>query len=117
MEWVMKGVKLMRRWLRPDDGVDVILNKVAVQQLINGLPNEVKVWVALRNPETPAAVAELIETYDSAHCRSKPSREKPRYQDQKHSSKAASLSVEKPDFLLFLLSFSFFLSSFFIKTS
>lgn len=87
MEWVMKGVKLMRRWLRPDDGVDVILNKVAVEQLINGLPNEVKVWVASRNPETPAAVAELIETYDSAHGRSTPSREKPRYQDQKHSSK------------------------------
>ena len=77
----------MRRWLRPDDGVDVLLNKVAVEQLINGLPNEVKVWVASRNPETPAAVAELIETYDSAHGRSTPRREKPRYHDQKHSSK------------------------------
>ena len=75
------------RWLQPDDGVDVILNKVAVEQLINGLPNEVKVWVASRNPETPTAVAELIETYDSAHGRSAPSREKSRYQDQKQSSK------------------------------
>ena len=37
--------------------------------------------------DTPAAVAELIETYDSAHGRSTPSREKPWYQDQKHSSK------------------------------
>ena len=34
-------------------------------------------------PETPAAVEELIEAYNSAHGRTTQNREKPRYQDYK----------------------------------
>ena len=82
-EWVSKGVKLMRMWLQPDKGVDTILNRVAVEQLVNGLPHKLKMWVASHTPETPAAVAELIEAYDSAHGRTTQNREKPRYQDYK----------------------------------
>ena len=40
-------------------------------------------WVASHTPETPAAVAELIEAYNSAHGRTTQNREKPRYQDYK----------------------------------
>ena len=82
-EWVSKGVKLMRRWLQPDKGVDGILNRVAVEQLVNELRHELKMWIASHTPETPAAVAELIEAYNSAHGRTMQNREKPRCQDYK----------------------------------
>ena len=69
------------------------MNKIVVEQLLNGLPNDLKVFVASHNPETPTVVADLIETYDSAHGRGAHSRERSRYQDRlehrrfKHSSK------------------------------
>ena len=71
----------MRRWLQPDEEVNAILNRVAVEQLVNGLPHELKMWVASHTPETQAAVAELIEAYDSAHGRTTQNREKSRHQD------------------------------------
>ena len=45
------------------------MDKIAVEQFVNGLPQELRVWVASHNPKKPADVAELIEAYDSAHAR------------------------------------------------
>ena len=73
----------MTKWLQTDEGVDSILNRVSVEQLVNGLQHELKMWVVSYTLETPAAVAELIEAYDSAHVRITQNREKPRYQDYK----------------------------------
>ena len=66
-EWVARGLKLMRRWLHPDEGLDQVLEKIAVEQFLNALPQELRIWVASQNPTTPTKVAELIELYDSAH--------------------------------------------------
>jgi hypothetical protein len=68
-EWIAKGMKLLKRWLRPEDGADQMMEKIAVEQFLNGLPQGIRIWVASHNPETPAKVAELMETYDSAHSR------------------------------------------------
>ena len=65
--WIAKGKKLMNRWLRPEDGMEQVLNKIAVEQFINALPQELRIWVASHSPDTPTAIAELIESYDSAH--------------------------------------------------
>ena len=63
-EWVARGLKLM---LHPDEGLDQVLEKIAVEQFLNALPQELRIWVASQNPTTPTKVAELIELYDSAH--------------------------------------------------
>ena len=69
MTWITNGLKLLNRWLTPDDGVDAIKDKIAVEQFINALPQGLRVWVASHDPKKPAEVARLIETYDSAHAR------------------------------------------------
>ena len=47
--------------------MEQVLDKIAVEQFINALPEELRIWVASHSPETPTAVATLIEAYDSAH--------------------------------------------------
>ncbi len=46
-----------------------MIDKIAVEQFINGLPQELRIWVASHDPKKPTDVAELIESYDSAHAR------------------------------------------------
>ena len=58
-EWVAKGMKLAWRWLLPEEGVDKLVNRVAVEQFLNGLPQEMRIWVTSHSPETPDKVAEL----------------------------------------------------------
>ena len=65
--WIAKGRKLMNRWLLPEEGLEQVLDKIAVEQFINALPQDLRIWVASHSPETPTAVAKLIEAYDSAH--------------------------------------------------
>ncbi len=72
-EWISKGMKLAKRWFLPEGGADQMLDKIAVEQFINGFPQELRLWVASHTPETPAQVAQLIESYKSAHS-SKPNR-------------------------------------------
>ena len=57
----------MKRWLLPEEGTDQMMDKIAVEQLLNALPQELQIWVPSHNPGTAAAVAQLIESYDSAH--------------------------------------------------
>ena len=44
--WIAKGKKLMHRRLRPEEGMEQVLNKIAVEQFINALPQELRIWVA-----------------------------------------------------------------------
>ncbi|XP_019858603.1 PREDICTED: uncharacterized protein LOC109586823 [Amphimedon queenslandica] len=66
-DWIARGVKLVKRWLVPENGMEQVVNKIAVEQLLNGLPQEMRIWVTSQNPETPEKVGELIESYDTAH--------------------------------------------------
>ena len=80
--WIAQGKKLMNRWLLPEQGMDQVLDKIAVEQFINALPQELRIWVASHSPDTPTAVAKLIESYDSAHS-SPGNKVKPRQLDYK----------------------------------
>ena len=81
-EWIAKGMKLMKRWLLPEEGIEQMMDKLAVEHFLNALLQELRTWVASHNPGTPAAVAELVELYDSAH--GPPGNSvKTRYQDHK----------------------------------
>ena len=66
---ITNGVKLLNRRFTLEDRVDAIKDKIAVEQLINALPQGLRVWVATHEPKKPAEVAKLIETYDSTHAR------------------------------------------------
>ena len=89
-EWVAKGNKLMRRWLKPADGIEKILEQIAVEQFLNGLPQEVRVWVASQNPTTSAEVASLLESYDSAHARPVKTGGRHPQQDQKFITRSSN---------------------------
>ena len=94
-EWITKGIKLAKRWLLPEEGVDQVVNKVAVEQFLNGLPQEMRIWVASHDPETPEKVAQLIESYDSAHTRSITVSERSRSQsDYRHQQKTGTPSKD-----------------------
>uniref|UniRef100_A0A1X7U952 Reverse transcriptase n=1 Tax=Amphimedon queenslandica TaxID=400682 RepID=A0A1X7U952_AMPQE len=66
-DWIARGVKLVKRWLVPENGMEQVVNKIAVEQLLNGLPHKMRIWVTSQNPETPEKVGELIESYNTAH--------------------------------------------------
>ena len=68
-EWISKGMKLMKKWLTPEQGADQMVEKIAVEQFLNGLPQEMRIWVTSQNPGTPSRVAELMESYETAHSR------------------------------------------------
>ena len=65
-DWTAKGLKLMKRWLLPEERTEQMMDKIAVGQFLDALPQELRIWVASHNPGTAAAVAELIESYDTA---------------------------------------------------
>ena len=85
-EWTAKGMKLMKRWLLPEEGIEQMMDKIAVEQFLHALPQELRKWVASHNPGTAAEVAELIESYDSAHSPAE-NRVRTRYQDHRSSSR------------------------------
>lgn len=91
-EWVAKGTKLMKRWLLPEQGMDQLLNKIIVEQLLCALPQELRIWVAAQNPETSTKVAELIESYDSAH--NQHIKERARYPESRTSSRPGNPSKD-----------------------
>ena len=43
------------------------MDNIAAEQLLNALQQEIQIWVASHNPGTATTVAELIESYHSAH--------------------------------------------------
>ncbi len=61
VDWVTKGIKLAKRWLIPEDGVDGMVNKVAIEYFLNGLLQEMRIWVASHDPETPEKVAHAVD--------------------------------------------------------
>ena len=92
--WIAKGKKLMNRWLFPEAAMEQVLDKIAVEQFINALPQELRIWVASHSPETPTAVATLIEAYDSARS-STGNRVKTSPQDYRPQRKSDSKDLNK----------------------
>ena len=77
----------------PEEGVDQVVNKVAVEQFLNGLPQEIRIWVASHDPKTLEKVALLIESYYSAHTRSVTVSERSRSQsDYRYQQKTGTPS-------------------------
>ena len=84
----------MNRWLLLEEEMEQVLDKIAVEQFINALLQDLRIWVASQSPETPTAVATLIEAYDSAH-NSTGNRVKTRPQDYKPQRKSDSKDLKQ----------------------
>ena len=44
-----------------------MIDKIVVEQCLDALPQDLRVWVASHTPGTAAVVAELIESYESRY--------------------------------------------------
>ena len=60
-----------------------------MEQFLNALPQEQRIWVASQNPTTPTKVAELIELYDS-HSNTRGNRKQSHQTDPKSMSKTST---------------------------
>ena len=89
-EWITNGLKLLNRWLLPNEGVDKVVDKIAVEQFINGLPQELRIWVASHKPDKLTNIAKLIESYDSGRART--SVEKPKFHSTARPTTTRDLS-------------------------
>ena len=50
-DYVMTKSKLIRRWLTPDEGSHQLIDKVLVEDLLNNLPRDMKIWIKDHQPE------------------------------------------------------------------
>ena len=60
---------LLWRWLKGCDSVDAVCEKTLVDQLLNAMPAELKVWVGERKPTTGEEEASLADDYVQARHR------------------------------------------------
>ena len=60
---------LLRRWFEGCDSIDAVCEKVLVEQLLNAMPAELKVWVGERKPTTGEEAARLADDYVQARHR------------------------------------------------
>ena len=92
---IANGVKLVGRWLVPEDGVEKMINEVAVEQFLNGLLQERRIWVGSHHPETPESVAQLTDSYNTAHNQLSTESRKPRYQQHKRDQTSRTPTGDK----------------------
>lgn len=69
--------------------IDQAVNKIAIEQFLNGLPQEMRVWVASQDPETPEKLA------DSAHSRTTGTKQDWKNQDWRNQPRNPSNRQER----------------------
>ena len=56
-EYAVRKEKLADRWLTPEEGTGHMKAKIVVEDMLNNLPWEMKVWMMERQPMTSVEVA------------------------------------------------------------
>ena len=57
---------LLRKWMRECTSMEEVLEVVAVEQMLNSLPAEMRVWVWERKPKTVTEVGKLADDFAQA---------------------------------------------------
>ena len=65
-EMATRVMDLLRRWTRECTSMEEVMEVVAVEQMLNSLPAEVRVWVRERKPRTVAEVGKLADDFAQA---------------------------------------------------
>ena len=63
-EYAVKLMDLQKKWLKEYTTVEGILEAVGLEQFLNSLPMEKRVWVHERKPKTCVAAGELLDQYE-----------------------------------------------------
>ncbi|XP_064386057.1 uncharacterized protein LOC135334709 [Halichondria panicea] len=63
MELRVRLEDLAKKWLKECDTVDKLRDAVVLEQFLNSLPAEVRVWVQEHKPKTSEAAAQLADNY------------------------------------------------------
>ena len=59
----MTKSKFIRHWVMPDEGSHQLIDKVLVEDLLNNLPRDMKIWINYHQSENEEQVAELMQLY------------------------------------------------------
>ena len=62
-EYAIQAMKLTSRWLTPDKGEEQMRQKVAMEQMVQGMNEGMKKWIVREQPPDPYAMAELMQVY------------------------------------------------------
>ena len=73
-EMATRVMDLLRKWTRECTSMEEVMEVVAVEQMLNSLPAEVRVWVRERKPRTVAEVGKLADDFAQARGQTKEGR-------------------------------------------
>ena len=62
-EYAIQAMRLTSRWLTPDEGEEQMRQKVAMEQIVEGMSEGMKKWIIREQPRDPYAMAELMQVY------------------------------------------------------
>ena len=62
-EMATRIMDLLQKWMRECTSMEEVLKVVAVEQMLNSLPVEARVWVCERKPKTVAEVGKLTDDF------------------------------------------------------
>lgn len=62
-ELVTRLQDLSQKWMRGAETVEAVLDKVVMEQFLNSLPKETRVWVSERKPESSIAAGQLADDF------------------------------------------------------
>ena len=65
--YIAESTKLVRRCLKPEEGIEGVLDKILQEALIDGLPAKTRQWVGKHRPQEAKELIELIRTYRTYH--------------------------------------------------
>ena len=55
--------------MKPEEGIEGVLDKILQEPLIDGLPAKMRQWVGEHRPQEAKELKELIRTYRTNHCK------------------------------------------------
>ena len=62
-EMATRVLDLLRKWMRECTSMEEVMEMVAVEQMLNSLPAEMRVWVCERKPKTVTEVGKLADDF------------------------------------------------------
>ena len=65
-EMASRVMDLLRKWMRECTSMEEVMEVVAVEQMLNALPAEMRVWVCERKPKTVTEVGKLADDFVQA---------------------------------------------------
>ena len=65
-ELITRLEDLRRKWMRECTTVEQVGDLIVMEQFLNSLPGDIKIWVRERGPKTPREAGELADQYSQA---------------------------------------------------